>query len=352
MTIRAGLGARDPRVAARSAVLILGACALLLALFGIFGPATVTAPARVATWPSVVGLAVVAALFALVPAERLDRYGGFLLLAVTGVVLLCVLVWVTGTDPTGAQALLAFAVLYAGFHLRALAVVVVTVAAVVSDAPLLLVLEPSDTAATDLVFFGAMFVVMAVLFVRSGNAQERMVAALRQQAGRDALTGLVTRRVLDQAVTTALSAAEQEQGTALVLVDVDGFKAINDAHGHPVGDDALVHLAALINRSVRAGDAVVGRLGGDELAVLLQACPPEVAERRAEQLLEAVRAAPLVLPDGTLLALSVSIGVAHSPRHATGVRELYAAADSALYAAKRGGRGRVVVAAPRQSTPR
>jgi diguanylate cyclase (GGDEF)-like protein len=112
-----------------------------------------------------------------------------------------------------------------------------------------------------------------------------------------------------------------------------------------VGDDALVHLAGLIRDHVRAGDAVLSRLGGDELAVLLPGCPAEVAAQRAEELLTAVRATPMTLPDGALLALSVSVGVAHAPQHASGTRALYAAADAALYRAKSGGRDRVELAA-------
>jgi diguanylate cyclase (GGDEF)-like protein len=129
-----------------------------------------------------------------------------------------------------------------------------------------------------------------------------------------------------------------------VLVDVDSFKSINDQHGHPVGDDALAHIAGVLRAVVRAGDAVLSRMGGDELAVLLPDCPPDVAVRRANEVLDAVRSTPLALPDGTLLAISVSLGVAHAPTHAEGLEALYAAADAALYAAKRAGRGRVEVA--------
>ena len=93
-----------------------------------------------------------------------------------------------------------------------------------------------------------------------------------------------------------------------MLIDVDSFKTINDSHGHPVGDAVLVHLAEVLREQVRTDDAVLSRLGGDELAVLLRDCTPEVAARRAEDLLLAVRSTPLPLPDGTLLSLSISLG--------------------------------------------
>jgi diguanylate cyclase (GGDEF)-like protein len=196
---------------------------------------------------------------------------------------------------------------------------------------------------TDFVFFGSVLVVMAVMLTRANAVQERLVTALREQARVDALTGLVNRRAFDDALTTTLT-RPVPAGTALVLIDVDAFKTINDSHGHPVGDAALVHLAGVLREQVRAEDAVLSRLGGDELAVLLPDCAPEVATRRAEELLTAVRAAPLPLADGTLLALSISVGVAHVPPLSGDLPTLYHAADAALYEAKRSGRGRVAVA--------
>ena len=103
-----------------------------------------------------------------------------------------------------------------------------------------------------------------------------------------------------------------------MLIDVDSFKTINDSHGHPVGDAVLVHLAGVLREQIRTDDAVLSRLGGDELAVLLRDCTPTVGPTRATDLLLAVRSTPLPLPDGTLLALSISLGVAHVPeRRAT-----------------------------------
>jgi diguanylate cyclase (GGDEF)-like protein len=342
--IPAALRAREPRAAARTAALVLWVCAGMLAVVALVGPLGPGDASRSVVVACVVGLGVTATAFARIPPHLLDRVGAFLGLAVVGVTVLAALSLTSGSSSTRAQAFLAFVVVYAGFHLRPTAAVVTTVVAVLGGGVMLLHEHELRAALTDLLFFGAMLAVIGGLLTRAMGAQDRLVAALQRQADVDALTGLVTRRVLDEALDVELSGGCPGDGTALVLVDVDSFKQVNDVHGHPVGDDALVHLAGILRRQVRSGDAVVSRLGGDELAVLLRGCAPEVAVRRAEELLEAVRAAPLQLPDGGLLALSVSVGVAHAPRHATRMRELYAAADAALYRAKRAGRGRVEVA--------
>ena len=106
-----------------------------------------------------------------------------------------------------------------------------------------------------------------------------------------------------------------------------------------------MHLATVLASQVRAEDAVLSRLGGDELAVLMPGLQPRRGGAAAEDLLEAVRSTPMTLADGTLLALSISVGVAHVPQHSSDRRGLYTAADAALYDAKRAGRGRVAVAA-------
>ena len=252
--------------------------------------------------------------------------------------------WVDTVISRAMDVFLAFPVLWAASHLRWAAVALVTGAAVVGDGVTQLVLQPVEPAVHDALVVGTVLVVAAVILVRAAALQDGLVAALQRQADVDPLTGLVTRRVLDDALTGALEREPTGEGTALVLLDVDSFKQINDAHGHPVGDDALVHLSGLVRRQVRAGDAVVGRLGGDELALLLPGCTAGTAARRAHELLEAVRSSPLPRTDGGPLPLSISVGVAHAPLHAASVRELYAAADAALYEAKRAGRDRVEVA--------
>ncbi|WP_347056867.1 GGDEF domain-containing protein [Blastococcus sp. HT6-30] len=248
-----------------------------------------------------------------------------------------------------AAILLVLPVLWAAVHLRTPAVVLVTACALAADLLTLLVLLPAAAALADFVFFGALLIVIAVLLVRANRTQERLVAALQRRLTVDSLTGLATRRAFDEALETAMSRS-YPGGTALVLIDVDSFKSINDQHGHPVGDDVLVHLAQVLRGHIRTDDAVLSRLGGDELAVLLPGCGRHVAARRADELLHAVRAEPLALPDGTLLSLSISLGVAHVPRFSRDRRALYASADAALYDAKRAGRGQVALASARRTT--
>jgi diguanylate cyclase (GGDEF)-like protein len=336
--------ARDARAAARTAVLVLVVCAVTMLVFSLFGPNSVTTAGIVASWLTAAVLVALAVQFHVTAPETLDRRGGYTFIALLGVVLCCGMNWITQDPSAGGQAFLAFPVLWAGVHLRRFAVTVVTVAALVGDAAVLFHLEPVGNAVSDLSFFGAVLAGMAFMLTRSGETQDRLVAMLHEQASVDSLTGLVNRRVLDEALTEALRAPTRPLGTALVLVDIDSFKSINDQYGHPVGDDALVHIAAVLRSVVRPGDAVLSRMGGDELAVLLPDCPADVAARRATEVLDAVRAAPLQLRDGSLLAVSVSLGVAHAPSHADALEELYAAADSALYTAKRGGRDQVRVA--------
>lgn len=344
MSIPPSFRAREPRAAARTAVAVLAVCAGMMTLVGILGPAAADDAGPAVIWSSVGGLLAVAAVYRRVPAERLDRAGAFVGLTVVGATVLCLLVLLGGGTSTRSQAFLAFVVLYAGFHLRAAGAVLATVVAVAAGGTMLLHDAPLRAALTDVVFFGVMLGVIGGLLIRSAERHERLVAALRQQADVDPLTGLATRRVLDEALDSTATGPAAGAGAALLLMDIDRFKMINDVHGHLAGDDALVHLSAVITRRIRSSDSLVSRLGGDEVAVLLRGCSRDTAVRRAEQLLDAVRGEPLALPDGTLYGMSVSLGVSHVAGTVTDLRALYASADAALYTAKRAGRGRVAVA--------
>jgi len=331
--------ARDPRAATRSCTLILTVTAAVLLAFNVAGLGTGTATAQISSWVLVVVLLAVAVACARVRPETLDRTGLLSAVGVGGVALLCAIDVLTADPSAAAQAFFAFPVLWASAHLREAAVVVVTTAAVAGEATTLLVLLPPREAVTDTVFFGAVLVVVAVMQTRANRTQDRLVAALHGLARVDALTGLVNRRSFDEAVESVVRSSPPA-GTTMMLIDIDRFKMINDAYGHPAGDAALVHVAEVLREHVRADDAVLARLGGDELAVLLPGCSPRAGTSRAQELLHAVAARPLHLDDGTSVPLSVSIGVAHSSQVPT-VASLYTAADDALYRAKRAGRGRV-----------
>jgi diguanylate cyclase (GGDEF)-like protein len=219
--------------------------------------------------------------------------------------------------------------------------------AVVSEAVITFAGEPPTQALVDTLVMSAALGTAAVLQVHSAAEQSRLVDRLAAIARVDALTGLASRRSLDAELADALSGGPdrrrsgESDGTALLLVDLDFFKSVNDEHGHPVGDDYLVHVAAFLSSRFRSQD-VVARLGGDEFAVLMRRSSRTDAFAVAQGLLAAAPAHPLVLGDGTRLPLRFTVGVGHvQPDDEPSVRDLYADADRALYTAKQAGRGQV-----------
>lgn len=170
----------------------------------------------------------------------------------------------------------------------------------------------------------------------------RLAQRLSHLSRHDSLTGLPNRRVMQDAITAA-RLRHLRRGTpyALLAVDVDHFKRVNDEHGHAVGDEALVHVARALRESLRSDDCVA-RMGGEEFCALLGDCDRDEALAHAERLRGAVAATPLRLADGRPLRLTVSVGVALAA-DAVEPRALLEQADGALYAAKDAGRNRVVL---------
>jgi len=170
--------------------------------------------------------------------------------------------------------------------------------------------------------------------------------ALRQLATRDALTGLLNRREFDRILAEEYARARRfGEALALLIVDLDHFKAINDRHGHPAGDAVLVEVARRLTAQVRTVDRVM-RLGGEEFALLLLQTDLAGALPVAERVTAALRNEPVAAgPNGTV-AVTASIGVAALPGPEGTPATLMAAADKALYAAKAAGRNRVMAAAP------
>jgi len=261
---------------------------------------------------------------------------------IAGIIAIAGLDLATSDASAAGQVFLCYPVIYAGSQLQRPAAIVTGLVAILADAVVVFTLLPFAAAVTDLAYVSAVLVAITALLVRSGQQQDALVAELRKQAAVDSLTGLVTRRVLDDALESALTSAVSANGTALIMLDVDRFKSVNDSYGHPVGDAALVHIANILGAHTRS-DTVICRIGGDEIAFLMPACPQSVAVERAQQLVLLIRENPMPLPDGATLPLSVSIGVAHSYPHAESMRDLYADADAALYNAKNAGRDRVGV---------
>ena len=156
-------------------------------------------------------------------------------------------------------------------------------------------------------------------------------ARLATQALTDELTGLGNRRALLEAC------ADPVEGLAVVVFDVDDFKAVNDTHGHAVGDAVLREIAARCRREVRGGD-VLGRLGGDEFVVLLPGAGVGGAQRVAAALHAAMAARPIDA-DGVAVSVTISLGVAAAPPE--DLAALLARAAQALYQVKRAGHGRI-----------
>jgi diguanylate cyclase (GGDEF)-like protein len=183
----------------------------------------------------------------------------------------------------------------------------------------------------------AIATILAVTIVR--RAQR-----LLYLASRDRLTGLYNRGHFDRALAAALeSSARSGQPLSLVLLDLDRFKAINDVHGHAVGDRALCELAGRLSRAMRRTD-MVARYSGEEFVILMPGTAPEAALPRVEALRQEIVASPMPLGDGGAVVLDFSAGIAGTPTdiEATTPKAILSVADARLLAAKRAGRGRCV----------
>jgi len=333
---------RDHRAAGR-AVSIL--CVVAVGVTVVFAPiqpdqqsldaATIAIGAGILTF--VIALSLLARYFK--EANRL----AWALCPLSAVAAIVVVDLLTDDSTVAAQIFFLFPTLYGAWQLRPPGAAVMTVASLAGEIIVVGTQLPARQAVVDAGYVAAALLTTSALLTVSSERQARLVARLEQLAAVDPLTGLVTRRVLDEAAASALSGAGSDEGTALILLDVDDFKAINDRYGHPGGDEVLVQLAELLVSRTRRGD-VVCRLGGDEVALLLPACSPDVSLGRGEDLLSVVRAHAFSPGDVEGVRVSVSMGLAHAPTHATDLQSLYSVADTALYRAKQSGRDRLVVA--------
>jgi diguanylate cyclase (GGDEF)-like protein/PAS domain S-box-containing protein len=182
----------------------------------------------------------------------------------------------------------------------------------------------------------------AVVVFRDVTKERRLKRALSFQASHDALTGLINRREFDNRLQQALQGARDGEGThALLYVDLDQFKVVNDTCGHSAGDRLLRDVTALLQQHVRSAD-VIARLGGDEFGILVQHCSIEQATRIAEAIRQAVRDFRFTWEQNAA-SIGASVGVVEITRDSESVAALLSAADIACYAAKDAGRNRVHV---------
>jgi len=185
---------------------------------------------------------------------------------------------------------------------------------------------------------------LAELFNTMAAKIERSQEDLTHQASHDGLTGLVNRVLFTDRLGHALArTTRQQKPLAVMIVDLDGFKQVNDSLGHSAGDDLLVEVGRRLRTAVRAADTA-GRMGGDEFAVLVEDLnDPGDAVRFAERIIESMRR-PFIIGDHHL-AVRCSIGIAVTDEQQT-TEELLRNADLAMYAAKRRGKGRFEVFDP------
>jgi diguanylate cyclase (GGDEF)-like protein len=197
--------------------------------------------------------------------------------------------------------------------------------------------------------FGAtldMLIFMRIAVLRTAARHQAAQHAARERdwmhslAHSDALTGLLNRRGLDDALAGALSGAKPERLLALYVLDLDGFKAVNDQFGHDAGDSLLQAAAQRLRSSMRAGDAIA-RIGGDEFVVMAYGLANEMQARDlGTKLLEAFRT-PFTI-DEKQCSVGATIGYALAPTDAESAGALLKAADAAMYAGKQEGKDRLV----------
>jgi diguanylate cyclase (GGDEF)-like protein len=170
---------------------------------------------------------------------------------------------------------------------------------------------------------------------------KRLMDTLRATNLTDAMTGLHNRRFLEEYAETLVSSSQRRKSQlAILMLDLDYFKMVNDTYGHDAGDSVLKALAKTLQSSVRSSDLVI-RYGGEEFLIIMQDAKASDADRVAEKIRSAVEALKIQL-SGTVLQKTISIGIADFPGDSETFWQAVKYADVAMYNAKESGRNRVV----------
>ncbi len=210
--------------------------------------------------------------------------------------------------------------------------------------------RPLDLVVPVVFFFGAIFVWVTVTLSFQTVRDLRIISRLERETFTDPLTGAYNRRFLDRRLAEEVASARRYNlPLSVLMIDVDHFKRVNDAHGHPVGDQALVALAAAISREIRETDFLT-RYGGEEFVVIALHTPRSGVVELAERLRKRIESRDHVLtgPGGgtVTLRLTVSIGVACFGGGIDTLERLVEVADENLYRAKAEGRNRIACCDP------
>jgi two-component system cell cycle response regulator len=179
-------------------------------------------------------------------------------------------------------------------------------------------------------------------FVLLDDIEAKFHEEIRNRISYDQLTGLLTKESLYLALELELARCSRYSlPLAVLMMDLDRFKSVNDLHGHLMGSHVLAEVGALIRRSIRTAD-VAARYGGEEFVAYLSETNLVGAAQAAERIRTEIETHPFTL-DGTTIPVTISIGIAGAPEHGRDIRALVGRADRALYRAKKSGRNRVCI---------
>jgi len=178
------------------------------------------------------------------------------------------------------------------------------------------------------------------------HVQEALVkseAVFREQSVRDSLTGLFNRRYLEETLRREIKrAVRKKYPLSVMMLDLDNFKSINDTFGHLAGDLVLREFSKMINRNIREDD-IACRYGGDEFVIVLPDTSLEITYERSEHLITSTKNLQLQFDGQSMGVISISIGVSSCPENGSTKADIMQTADMALFSAKNGGRGCVVI---------
>jgi diguanylate cyclase (GGDEF)-like protein len=188
---------------------------------------------------------------------------------------------------------------------------------------------------------GSGLIGLAAWFSQRESAERVRAVRAEERASHDGLTGLYNHRTFYSLLNDEIVRTQRyKHPLSLLMLDIDRFKRVNDTHGHQAGDAILKGLSDLLGKQARATDRVC-RYGGEEITVILPETEAAAAMIIAERLRAAVERQSFDIDGGKTVGITVSIGVATYPQPVDTMEQLVKAADTAMYAAKQGGRNRV-----------